>query len=274
MLKKVKKVPLIAERDGNTEYKTLIYPQVIAWCGIDLKVVKEISVIYRKDGQLKSATVMGNDCYFHIEFFAKGPGGLLYYRADLVMCGHIQAIIEMNGMGCSERFNYRDVKSGGNDLRYHVVKDLETMCQTCREWVSGEWKPLWPYVQNDCNQLSRDKQEKFAREREKRLLKERQERVNKLAEERMNRRRVVCAAIKHPLMDQPIIGIRYDSPDMEAQKLRSGYDSDSWTQAIQGFVDQNGIFMEPREAYIIAKAAGQILRGSNTTKELTVEQIY
>lgn len=77
----------------------------------------------------------------------------------------------------------------------------------------------------------------------------------------MTERRVVCAAIR-AADGSLLLGIRHYSSDMVQQieqradghKFRHRHDED------QGFVDQHGIWMSRREAYIVAKAAGQILR--------------
>lgn len=74
-------------------------------------------------------------------------------------------------------------------------------------------------------------------------------------------RRVVCAAIRAS-DGSLVLGIRHYSMDMHAQlaaradRLRfqhlGGLD--------QGFVDQYGVYMTRAEAYLIAQAAGQLLR--------------
>ena len=35
----------------------------------------------------------------------------------------------------------------------------------------------------------------------------------------------------------------------------------AWRTAEQGFIDQKGIFMDRAEAFVVAKAAGQIVKG-------------
>jgi hypothetical protein len=74
-------------------------------------------------------------------------------------------------------------------------------------------------------------------------------------------RRVVCAAIR-AADGSVLVGIRHYSADMHAQiaarhdghKFRNRLDED------QGFVDQHGVFIDRREAFIVASAAGQITR--------------
>lgn len=69
-------------------------------------------------------------------------------------------------------------------------------------------------------------------------------------------RRVVCAAIRNEVYDV-ICGPRHWDSVMRAQVSCS---VGSWSRAEQGFVDQHGDFLTREEAWVIAEAAGQIIR--------------
>lgn len=73
-------------------------------------------------------------------------------------------------------------------------------------------------------------------------------------------RRIVCAAAK--LDDAIIVSPRHFDPTMhEALRVRSfKYPHENWHNSIQGFVDQQGIFLTREEALVVAKAANQIVR--------------
>lgn len=73
-------------------------------------------------------------------------------------------------------------------------------------------------------------------------------------------RRIVCAAIR-AADGAVLLGIRHYSHDMHVQidwrsdgsKFAHRHDED------QGFVDQHGVFLSREEAYVVAKAANQII---------------
>jgi hypothetical protein len=75
-------------------------------------------------------------------------------------------------------------------------------------------------------------------------------------------RRVVCAAIKLPDVDTPIIGPRhYDAVMHDTIILEPPELIEAWRhEAEQGFIDQHGHFLTREEAWSIAEAAGQIIR--------------
>lgn len=92
----------------------------------------------------------------------------------------------------------------------------------------------------------------------------------------MSQRRVVCAAIR-AADGTLLLGIRHYSTDMHNQlsvradrekfKCRHGDD--------QGFVDQFGVYLTRKEAWIVAEAAGQIVRRcGGDGEELFSENLY
>lgn len=44
------------------------------------------------------------------------------------------------------------------------------------------------------------------------------------------------------------------------EMVRVSADPDAWKDSVQGFVDQRGVFLNRREAWVVAEAAGQIKR--------------
>ena len=88
-------------------------------------------------------------------------------------------------------------------------------------------------------------------------------------------RKIVCAANKHIKEDIIVIGVRHFDSIMRDQitafnrSLRRSF----WTQ---GFIDNKGDFHTREEAYIIAKAAGQIRRkdGGYDGDDLYSEDLY
>ncbi|QDV34959.1 hypothetical protein [Tautonia plasticadhaerens] len=93
-------------------------------------------------------------------------------------------------------------------------------------------------------------------------------------------RRVVCAACK--IGDTIIAGARHFDMVMHGQLARmpefnvvSGY-TKAVHKAEQGFIDQRGVFMNRREAFEVATAAGQIRHksGNPDSKELFSEDLY
>lgn len=72
-------------------------------------------------------------------------------------------------------------------------------------------------------------------------------------------RKVICAAIRNA-EGAVLLGIRHYSTDM-VQQIKQRNDGDSFCHrsgADQGFVDQNCVYMDRREAYKVALEAGQI----------------
>lgn len=87
-------------------------------------------------------------------------------------------------------------------------------------------------------------------------------------------RRVVCAAIAYKGL--LILGPRHFDTTMRAQidqtRTAGLVASRSWEQ---GFVDQYGVFMTREEAWVVAGAAGQIIRRvGGDGKELYSENLY
>ncbi len=77
----------------------------------------------------------------------------------------------------------------------------------------------------------------------------------------MKQRRVVCAAIRAD-DGSLVLGIRHYSADMLTQIHHMGADGPKFHHRNgydQGFVDQHGVYMDRREAYTVALAAGQIV---------------
>lgn len=70
-------------------------------------------------------------------------------------------------------------------------------------------------------------------------------------------RRVVCAAIRNT-NSEVICGPRHFDHTMRKQIAASG--AHAWDRAEQGFVDQRGDWLTREEAWVIAEAAGQIIR--------------
>lgn len=74
-----------------------------------------------------------------------------------------------------------------------------------------------------------------------------------------SQRRVVCAAIRQ-VDGMLICGPRHFDQIMHAAIAQySEPDRICWRAAVQGFVDQFGTFMDRREAWRVASAAGQII---------------
>lgn len=83
-------------------------------------------------------------------------------------------------------------------------------------------------------------------------------------------RRVVCAANRNST-GWVILGVRHWDNHMRAQvpgwMRHDGFE--------QGFVDQYGVFMDRKEAWIVAEAAGQIIRRvGGDGVELYSENLY
>lgn len=94
-------------------------------------------------------------------------------------------------------------------------------------------------------------------------------------------RRIVCAALRSK-NGSILVGIRHYSTDMQEQieSRADGLDFYYRSGDNQGFVDKNGVYLTRREAYEVAKAAGQIVRpeacrvNSDGTKFLHSEGLY
>jgi hypothetical protein len=88
-------------------------------------------------------------------------------------------------------------------------------------------------------------------------------------------RRIVCAAIRAP-DGEVLLGVRHYSADMHRQiecrrdgeKFAHRHDED------QGFVDQHGAFLTREEAYVVAQAAGQIVRPQACGEGLKGPKLY
>jgi hypothetical protein len=89
----------------------------------------------------------------------------------------------------------------------------------------------------------------------------------------MQQRLVVCAAM---LMDDGhiIVGIRHYSPEMRATLHKCYGDGYHKKVKDQGFVDQWGKFLNRKEAWKIASAAGQIRRVVSIAGTLYSENLY
>ena len=72
-------------------------------------------------------------------------------------------------------------------------------------------------------------------------------------------RRVVCAALRDNL-GRIVTSPRHFDAIMVEQIQRVGRDQDAFRTAKQGFVDQRGEFLTRTEAWVVAQAAGQIIR--------------
>lgn len=75
-------------------------------------------------------------------------------------------------------------------------------------------------------------------------------------------RRVVCAACINSLTGDMILGARHFDNLMRQSIKALAKDNcceKGWSDSQQGFIDQNGIFINRREAWKIAKEANQTL---------------
>lgn len=73
-------------------------------------------------------------------------------------------------------------------------------------------------------------------------------------------RRVVCAAIRRKDDGAMVCSARHFDAAMHSQIEGSFYMRHQWQEAEQGFIDQFGVFMSRKEAWIVANAAGQVIR--------------
>lgn len=88
-------------------------------------------------------------------------------------------------------------------------------------------------------------------------------------------RRVVCAAIR-AADGSLLLGIRHYSRDMHEQMIvrRDGAKFLRRLDEDQGFVDQFGVWMSRKEAYRVAKAAGQIVRPGHCGEGIDGPKLY
>lgn len=84
---------------------------------------------------------------------------------------------------------------------------------------------------------------------------------------------VVCAAM---LMDDGhiVTGVRHYSPEMRETLRRSYGEGYHRRVTLQGFVDQQGNFLNRLTAWKVAEAAGQIRREVGTCGVLYSENLY
>lgn len=97
-----------------------------------------------------------------------------------------------------------------------------------------------------------------------------------MPEKNIYKRRIVCAAIRNKRDGSLILGPRhFDSVMRDAIKESKRM---TWNNADQGFIDQQGKFLTREEAYIVATAAGQIIKqvGGDTVNGGTLhsENLY
>lgn len=94
----------------------------------------------------------------------------------------------------------------------------------------------------------------------------------------MNQRRVVCAAVRYP-EGQMLVGPRHFDGVMLMQYRRlfgeghAGH-APGEEKAVQGFLDQKGVFMDRFEALEVAKSANQIINKTQPEHKLFSEDIY
>ncbi len=88
-------------------------------------------------------------------------------------------------------------------------------------------------------------------------------------------RRIVCAAIR-AADGSLLLGIRHYSRDMHKQihERTDGYKFIQRFDEDQGFVDQHGVFLSREDAYVVALAAGQIVRPKACRVGLTGPRLY
>jgi hypothetical protein len=89
----------------------------------------------------------------------------------------------------------------------------------------------------------------------------------------MTNSRIVCAAM---LMDDGLIvpGVRHYSPEMR-KVLKRIYGVDyHFREVQQGFIDQNGLFLDRETAWKIAAENGQILKVLSKPGTLFSENLY
>lgn len=98
--------------------------------------------------------------------------------------------------------------------------------------------------------------------------------------------RIVCAAIlategTYGITTEVILGVRHFDTYMHMTintivNARTGFPYINNSNSVQGFIDNTGQFLDRKEAYKVAKAAGQILKktGSENSVELYSEDLY
>lgn len=94
-------------------------------------------------------------------------------------------------------------------------------------------------------------------------------------------RLVVCAAVRFE-DGTVVLGVRHFDPIMTSTIFKMGiYEmtSDGNIQKnqpppVQGFVDQRGVFMTRAQAWDVAKASGQLRRGTGGGETLYSEDLY
>jgi hypothetical protein len=90
-------------------------------------------------------------------------------------------------------------------------------------------------------------------------------------------RRIVCAAIRNA-KGEIICGARhYDKimRDQLSQVVENNANWDHMQDITQGFIDQRGVFLDRREAWLVAAAASQIIRRvGGDSDELFSENLY
>ena len=94
-------------------------------------------------------------------------------------------------------------------------------------------------------------------------------------------RRIACAAINYAGI--VLTGIRHHSPDMamsiktvSRDLLNEWLKLNNWNAPIQGFVDQYGMFLTRQQAWVVAKAANQIILdryNERSSKQCTLETL-
>lgn len=99
----------------------------------------------------------------------------------------------------------------------------------------------------------------------------------------MEQQRIVCAAIEctEGLNIQIILGVRHFDTHMYLTintivDARVGFPYIGNSNSIQGFIDNTGKFLDRKEAFKVAEAAGQIIKktGLEDSKELYSEDLY
>jgi hypothetical protein len=103
-----------------------------------------------------------------------------------------------------------------------------------------------------------------------------------MSEEPKVKRRIVCAAIRAKADFVLALGARHFDLSMKKHikqidaSFITGVDEDDFRFGDQGFIDQFGVFVDRKEAWIIAKEAEQIIKrvGGNESSELYSENLY
>lgn len=86
--------------------------------------------------------------------------------------------------------------------------------------------------------------------------------------------RVVCAANRHRISGDIILGVRHFDTLMHMQ-IDNSIGRLSWVDSEQGFVNQRGEFLTREEAWIVAEKAGQVIhRCGGDGEKLYSENLY